>query len=282
MRLFEDIRRDAERILQNAGASAMQVGLRDYANSLEANARWDPSGIRFRMELTSEEARYGEASRWLRILDVEARAHALENRLYELELILPAPRFVGIDPASGDDVGMMVTMERLQNESLRITGIQEIPARTERTANEAIMSVRHLDPRNIYLSTFTRPDDKAEKKAKALFKRVAGGDALYKLNRGGLPLKGSIGGEYVLHPKMTYCVDRKDGAKLCAVVPNVPLYDHLLGIKVMIENDEPEFLRTANVAGVFSFPQEFRDEIRRHLVARNVLFDNLRGVTTAT
>jgi hypothetical protein len=40
-----------------------------------------------------------------------------------------------------------------------------------------------------------------------------------------------------------------DGAKLCAVVPGVPLWDHLLGIKLMVEHDEAKFLATANVSG---------------------------------
>ncbi len=65
----------------------------------------------------------------------------------------------------------------------------------------------------------------------------------------GLPLTGSAGGKYTLFPMMTYCVTRaSDGARMCAVVPGVPMYDHLLGVKLTIEHDEPMFLKTANMA----------------------------------
>lgn len=98
-------------------------------------------------------------------------------------------------------------------------------------------------------------DDAAEKKAEALFVQTAGQVARDELANGfGLQVKGSAGGDYVLHKKRSYCVTRvSDGAQLCAVVPGVPLWDHLLGIKLTIEHDEPEFLRKANVAGVERF-----------------------------
>src|SRR3990167_4777600 len=64
-----------------------------------------------------------------------------------------------------------------------------------------------------------------------------------------LPITGSQGTKYTLHKRASYCVERvSDNARLCAVVPGVPLWDHLLGIKLMIEHDEPKFLETANVA----------------------------------
>jgi len=94
-------------------------------------------------------------------------------------------------------------------------------------------------------------DSKADKKAKKLFKLACGDEALQLLDSGQpLPITGSKGTAYRLHKKASYCVERvSDGAKLCAVVPGVPLWDHLLGIKLMVENDEKQFLKTANVSG---------------------------------
>ncbi len=93
-------------------------------------------------------------------------------------------------------------------------------------------------------------DKKAEKRAKDLFRMVAGKEAYERLQAGTLPIKGSNGTPYILHRRATYCIERpNDGAQLCAVIPNVPLWDHLLGIKLMVEHDEPRFLKTANVSG---------------------------------
>lgn len=92
---------------------------------------------------------------------------------------------------------------------------------------------------------------KADQKARELFRRTAGDEA-YRVLESGAPLRvvGSKGTPYLLHKRATYCVERpSDGAKLCAVVPGVPLWDHLLGIKLTIEHDEETFLRTANVSG---------------------------------
>ena len=91
---------------------------------------------------------------------------------------------------------------------------------------------------------------KSERKAKKLFIAIAGRTA-YKILEAGapLPILGSQGTDYHLFKRASYCVERpNDGARLCAVVPNVPLWDHLLGIKLMIEHDEPTFLKTANVS----------------------------------
>lgn len=91
----------------------------------------------------------------------------------------------------------------------------------------------------------------AEEKSKKLFIATAGKKAFDILNSGKtLPITGSEGTDYRLFRRATYCVERpRDGARLCAVVPDVPLWDHLLGIKLMVEHDEPTFLRTANVSG---------------------------------
>lgn len=100
-------------------------------------------------------------------------------------------------------------------------------------------------------SQFFAPIDiKADKKSEELFLMACGKEAFDTLNSGNpLPIIGSKGTKYTLHKRASYCVERvSDNAKLCAVVPGVPLWDHLLGIKLMIEHDEPKFLKTAHVA----------------------------------
>lgn len=95
--------------------------------------------------------------------------------------------------------------------------------------------------------------ENAEARARELFERVAGRPAFEALEAGKTwPLTGSAGTQYLLHRKASFCIERpSDGAQLCAVVPGVPLYDHLLGIKLMVETDEPRFLEVANVSGVW-------------------------------
>lgn len=97
---------------------------------------------------------------------------------------------------------------------------------------------------------YDKPDPVADNKARDLFAMVAGKAAFDTLNAyRPLPITGSNGTAYTLHKRASYCVERvSDGAKLCAVVPGVPLWDHLLGIKLMVEHDEDKFLKTANVA----------------------------------
>lgn len=87
--------------------------------------------------------------------------------------------------------------------------------------------------------------------AEQLFRDVAGKEHHKNLiTRGWTPINGNAGGKYQLHKRAAYCVERPgDGARLCAVVPGVPLWDHLLGIKLMIEHDEKAFLAIANVSG---------------------------------
>lgn len=90
----------------------------------------------------------------------------------------------------------------------------------------------------------------AIERSKDLFVMVAGAFCHATLEKGSeLGLKGSAGGSYWLKKAMTYCVSSADhSARYCAVVPGVPIWDHLLGIKLMIENDEPHFLKVANKA----------------------------------
>jgi hypothetical protein len=110
----------------------------------------------------------------------------------------------------------------------------------------------------------------AEAKARALFARVAGEEATLRLERGGaVPLLGSVGGRYELIKRASYCVRRpKDGAELCAVVPGVPLWDHLLGIKLVVETDEPRFLRTANVSGTAGGFRDYAMHLQREMDRR--------------
>lgn len=87
-------------------------------------------------------------------------------------------------------------------------------------------------------------------RSRDLFRAVAGGPSCRLLEGGrALPVRGSAGGQYFLFRRVTYCVENAVGDRYCAVVPGVPLWDHLLGVKLMIEHDEPKFLRVANVAG---------------------------------
>ena len=91
---------------------------------------------------------------------------------------------------------------------------------------------------------------KSQERSAELFRLACGKEAFDTLEAGKpLPMTGSNGTAYTLHKKSSYCVTRvSDDALLCAVVPGVPLWDHLLGIKLMVEHDEPKFLKTANVA----------------------------------
>ncbi len=97
----------------------------------------------------------------------------------------------------------------------------------------------------------------AEIRAEKLFAQFTSARAFRALQEGaGIELIGSQGGKYHLFARRAYCVERiPDGTKMCAVVPGVPLYDHLLGIKLTIETDEPRFLKTANIAS--AYPQHF-------------------------
>ena len=93
-------------------------------------------------------------------------------------------------------------------------------------------------------------NSEAEARASVLFKDIAGQEAYANLmNTGKTPLLGSAGTHYHLHRRCTYSVSRDaDGVEFCAVVTGVPLWDHLLGVKLLVERDEPAFLRVANVS----------------------------------
>ena len=94
------------------------------------------------------------------------------------------------------------------------------------------------------------PNEAAEKRAEELFLMTCGKKAFDTLKSGKpLPITGSQGTKYTLHKRASYCVERvSDNARLCAVVPGVPIFDHLLGIKLMVEHEEEHFLKIANIA----------------------------------
>ncbi len=108
-----------------------------------------------------------------------------------------------------------------------------------------------------WAQTQTQANPEAEARSKELFISAAGKKAFDDLSAGkSIALTGSKGGKYTLHKRSSFCAERtSDGARLCAVVPGVPLWDHLLGIKLMIEHDELKFLKTANVSGGHAIAQ---------------------------
>lgn len=132
-------------------------------------------------------------------------------------------------------------------------------------------------------------DDTPEaiERAQDLFKLGAGQAAFDTLRaKKPLPITGSQGTKYLLLNKATFCIQRvSDNALLCAVVPGVPLWDHLLGIKLMVEHDEPAFLKIANVAGG-STNGWFARELSRVLHERGSqlfhpsILDGMTGPTT--
>lgn len=157
---------------------------------------------------------------------------------------------------------MQVDMARMAINPPPIVGYDLAPLDRLRALVAALPSPT-IDPRRLFETLyggnpdwFQSPyDDGADRKAEELFIATAGKAAYETLQAGkGLPLKGSHGTDYHLFKRASFCVERpSDGAKLCAVVPGVPLWDHLLGIKLMVEHDEPTFLKTANVSGARSF-----------------------------
>lgn len=160
-------------------------------------------------------------------------------------------------------------VERMEDDIMRSTfrrwdGSRSSPRRSEPVYVTACSSAAFSFGT---MQVWDTSDPIAEQRAKDLFILTAGKKAYDTLQENKpLPIKGSKGTKYTLHNRSTFCVERvKDGAKLCAVVPGVPLWDHLLGIKLMVENDEPAFLKTANVSGggrsigrIDSFIQSFR------------------------
>ena len=91
-------------------------------------------------------------------------------------------------------------------------------------------------------------NSRGHRKARELFIKTAGMEAYAVLNNGCLlDITGSAGTAYAMIKSASFCIrNRKTGIEYCAVVPGVPIWDHLLGIKLMVEHDEPRFLATAN------------------------------------
>lgn len=121
-----------------------------------------------------------------------------------------------------------------------------------RRADQEIARFTGLDRRFIETFTdFSIDHSETERRSEELFRKTAGELAWNLLKHGKrILIRGSEGGAYRMIKQASYCITREsDGARMCAVVPGVPLWDHLLGIKLTIEQDEPRFLRTANVSG---------------------------------
>jgi hypothetical protein len=200
-----------------------------------------------RHELALDEVRMGglqEVEEWFRYVEGSIAAYC--RQYDEPRLRYLTPMYIGIDP-----IGQITA----RHESATTTRMMADEVEYQRRQQMQIMQEAWT---RIYQDNFADVFDRhlghnkeAEDKAKTLFKSVAGEMAFKTLDGGkALPVKGSKGTDYLLHKKASFCIERpSDGARLCAVVPGVPLWDHLLGIKLMVENDEPLFLKTANVSG---------------------------------
>jgi len=144
---------------------------------------------------------------------------------------------------------------RLQKERERV--LEALSAR-------AVQAADHLvNPPTVQYVQFTTPEERdrhsalmmqlhknqleAEKKSEALFRRIGGEKAHALLSQIGVMLiVGSQGTEYYLRNERSFCVERAlDHLRMCAVVPDVPLWDQLLGLKLIIENDEETFVQSA-------------------------------------
>lgn len=160
---------------------------------------------------------------WLDTIERDLRNHFDEAREYHRSMRAPS--------------GLSINQQRINETYRRMMD-----------AAELMIQPNIIGWDEMYRSPFT---DDAEEKSKELFVAAAGNEAFQTLESGKpLPINGSEGTAYHLFKRASYCVERPhDGARLCAVVPNVPLWDHLLGIKLMVEHDEPTFLKTANVSG---------------------------------
>lgn len=197
----------------------------EYGARVRVNFEFD-SGASFHAEITDHELRMGEGQdlhRWMRVIEKD-----LTRRHERQRAAANPPMFVTSNPQTIDSTFLRMYRAELGRVWQAIFDEDMFVALTGCAAP---------------------PDPAADKRAKDLFRLVAGAEAFDTLNANRpLPITGSTGTRYTLHRRSTFCVERvEDGAKLCAVVPGVPLWDHLLGIKLMVEHDEPKFLETANV-----------------------------------
>lgn len=241
---LENLRREVEHRLRG------QFGACDIAHHHDEHyvterffARWRYSGREAHWDLTRQEIDYGEVGRWLALLSRDAERFRIEDREAR-ELQWSRRALDASQPPIREVVGGWHAVDTFGGVAGTFTTAVNAPASV--TAAEMASMMTELYMRSPKRSAEA---EKAEVRAKALFERVAGKDALAAVQGAGLHMTGSAGTAYVLHAKMAYCVTRvKDRAKMCAVVPGVPMYDHLLGIKMIVEHDEPEFVRTANVS----------------------------------
>ena len=205
-----------------------------YADRADLELRVPFQEQRLRFSITNHELEMGgmETLRlWLDTIERELRRRYDDWRRSQRTYFSQYP----------DHVGIPEEVLRLQREA--------IASQIDAANNPAIWGTGVWGRDEITLDEFFRKDE-ADKKAKQLFISAAGQRAYDTLEAGKpLPINGSQGTDYQLFRRATYCVERpSDGARLCAVVPGVPMYDHLLGIKLMVEHDEPAFLRVANIS----------------------------------
>lgn len=222
-------------------------------------------GVQLQHSIGAGELRMGgplELARWFRTVE-----HDVEHHIdrYRRSLLVPPP----------DD--------RIQGAGITSAFLDEAQDTTEQYARHLLTygsATFRYDPSAILRwDHFSQDADTPEaiERAQDLFKLGAGQAAFdtLKANKP-LPITGSQGTKYLLLKKATFCIQRvSDNALLCAVVPGVPLWDHLLGIKLMVEHDEPAFLKIANVAG--GSPQldgSFRSEWAR---LQNTYIDQILG-----
>lgn len=197
----------------------------------------------------------GHPDRTFRILDDEVRMEGERAVLRWIEVI---------DRDIWELVGRYRSPRAIEDRPMTAT---EVMYRQQQAFTQVnALDRRILEGLNEAFNAALRPENKAANdKAAALFKQTAGTDAFTALEAGnGWPITGSKGTAYRLFKRSSYCVTRvSDGAKLCAVVPGVPLYDHLLGIKLMVEQDEEKFIKTANVAVTATAPGPWGDGLWR-------------------
>lgn len=201
--------------------------------SWESSQSFDTGSIEFRFDLTPD----------------RSRGHGRVTRLTQEEIYSMRNVHFWLDTVTEHLMRESCAVRAAHPELFEFDSGMHIRAMNDRSTREADRFVYD----GMMFGNAFHPDSAAEAKAETLFKQFAGAAPLIILKSGKpIALKGSAGGQYKLFARRAYCVERQpDGARMCAVVPRVPLYDHLLGIKLTIETDELLFLKTANVAEAF-------------------------------
>lgn len=127
--------------------------------------------------------------------------------------------------------------------------LREGIARVREWAEHLNRSLTAIYPRPAdILDGIHRASEESDKRARELFKLFAGEDAYRRIEQDRLMIAGSAGGHYIMRAKAVDSVTNSDGSlNYCVTVHGVPLYDALLATKLLVEHDEPRFLKTANV-----------------------------------